>query len=257
MKFKGILIILLILASMVYSSENKMIAYSGINWLLDYNQALALAEEKNKPVIIMFQGAIGCISCQNFGMHIISHPLMAEVITNNFVPLIVFDPNRNEGKMVLEQLGNSSNTIPDMGIVNSKGQDLVKAESSDYNYSSFTQAIIRALEADNKEIPEYLKLLHEDFLARDYPPLEEKTPLQQNSLLSGPYRYLPLLESQKKQINIALSNNQDPEPFLSPRQKNALELIQNHSQVSWDEQKSDQDFTEAWKKFSQKMYAIK
>lgn len=253
MKLKGFLIILLVSNTLIFSQENKTIAYSGINWYLDYDQALAQAAEKEKPVIIMFQGAIGCISCQNFGMHIISHPLMAEAVADHFIPLIVFDKTRGDGKIVLERLGDNHNTTPDMRIINSQGLDVVKATSNDYNYSSFSGTIIKALENYNTPIPEYLKLLHQDFLNKDSQTQNKETEKNTKSFLSRPYLYLPMLKTQQIQVSLALTNNQDPKFFLSPRQQRALDFISRHDNVTWEIQTNIQDFTRAWKKFNQRI----
>ena len=60
----------------------------GVTWLRDYDQAVALATERNKPIFLLFQEVPGCSTCVGFGQEALSHPLMVELVEENFIPLV-------------------------------------------------------------------------------------------------------------------------------------------------------------------------
>ena len=51
-----------------------------VNWLRDFDQAIAESQKQQKPVFILFQEVPGCATCQNYGSNVLSHPLIAEAI---------------------------------------------------------------------------------------------------------------------------------------------------------------------------------
>ena len=60
-----------------------------VHWGRDLDQALAASRATNRPVLVLFDEVPGCITCRGFGQEVLSHPLLAEAIDSEFVPLFV------------------------------------------------------------------------------------------------------------------------------------------------------------------------
>lgn len=136
-----------------------------VSWYRDYDDAVALSLEKDKPILILFQEVPGCATCRNYGRDVLSHPLMTEAIENLFVPLAIFNNKGGKDKKILEKFDEPSWNNPVVRIIDPLGIDIVKRVGSDYTAKGLYSAMIYALKAKKKEIPEYLSLLGEELTA--------------------------------------------------------------------------------------------
>ncbi len=291
-----------------------------IHWQRDYKTALNLSRKTGKPVLILFQEIPGCSTCVNYGKKILSHPLMAEVIEENFIPLAVFNNRTGPDRVVLDKYGEPAWNNPVIRIVDKNGNDIVPRLNGDYTPSGIGEKIVQTLHKIGKKVPVYLNIIQEEFLALDrtdtayfsmfcfwtgelelgplpgvvatrsgtvagYETVEVifdtthtdyKTLLlkalslkcadrvftlnkQQNKtasdvlpadkisdldyftpdseikyyLMKSPYRFLPLSPRQQILINRSLYDDNDPQYYLSPRQIQLLDFVEDHPEFPW------------------------
>ncbi len=130
-----------------------------VSWLRDFNAAVKLSEKENKPILILFQEVPGCATCRNYGHNVLSHPLMTEVIENEFIPLAIFNNRKGKDLEVLKKYNEPTWNNPVVRIVDKNGKNIVKRLASDYSAKGLYLQIIEALQIANKPIPEYVKIL--------------------------------------------------------------------------------------------------
>lgn len=149
------------------AANNSYIELGNISWLRDYNKALEKAKKDNKPVLILFQEVPGCSTCQNYGLRVLSHPLLVDAAENLFIPLVIFNNRQGTDARILNLFHEPAWNNPVVRIVDSNGKEIIKRLANDYTASGFSGAMIKALTVYGKKIPFYLKLLHTELLAQD------------------------------------------------------------------------------------------
>ncbi len=86
---KNTMFIILVCSLFVKSSQaqdktnplNQSEELGKVSWHRDYDQALALAKKESKAVRILFLEVPGCMTCRNYGQHVLSHPLMVCIVS--------------------------------------------------------------------------------------------------------------------------------------------------------------------------------
>jgi protein disulfide-isomerase len=58
---------------------------SRIEWMTDYNKALALAKQTNKPILLFFTGSDWCGWCKKMVQEIFSSPEFAQAVGSSFI----------------------------------------------------------------------------------------------------------------------------------------------------------------------------
>ncbi len=144
-----------------------------VSWYRNYDAALRLAAVEEKPVLILFQEVPGCATCKNYGQNVLSHPLMTEVIENEFIPLVIFNNKGGEDAKILKRYKEPSWNNPVVRIVDAFGENIVKRVASDYSAKGLYNAMVEALERTNQKVPGYMELLGEELSARNNPHLKE------------------------------------------------------------------------------------
>ncbi|WP_299441901.1 VPGUxxT family thioredoxin-like (seleno)protein, type 2 [uncultured Aquimarina sp.] len=133
-----------------------------VQWLRDYDDAIALAKKENKDILILFQEVPGCSTCRNYGHNVLNHPLMVEAIENSFVPLAIFNNKGGKDAQILRKYNEPSWNNPVVRIVNSKGDDVVNRIGNDYSALRLCKSIQQALIEKEQIIPEYINLLEQE-----------------------------------------------------------------------------------------------
>ena len=172
------LFMLIITSSLGYaqertSAENQDVELGKVSWYRDYDDVAALALKENKAILILFQEVPGCSTCRNYGQDVLSHPLMVEAIENLFIPLAIHNNKGGKDKETLEKFNEPSWNNPVVRIVDPLGKDIVKRVGSDYTALGLYEAMEYALKVENKEVPEFLKLLGEELTASENGTLKE------------------------------------------------------------------------------------
>lgn len=138
-----------------------------INWLRNYSEALIKAEQTNKPILILFQEVPGCATCVGYGEQVLSHPLLREAIETLFIPVAVLNNKGGEDAEVLKRFNEPAWNNPVVRIIDAKENELSQRLAGDYSLSGILFSMISSLEKNGSEIPVYLKLLKEEYTARE------------------------------------------------------------------------------------------
>ena len=162
--------LLLLPALLLKSSDNNLtdppVELGKVNWQRDFNAGLEAATLSDKPVFLLFQEVPGCSTCQRYGQQVLSHPLIVEAIETLFVPVAIYNNKGGADRKVLEYYGEPSWNNPVVRIVNAQKQDLVQRVNGNYTQHGVVQAMVFALIAARRPVPEYLRLLEEELVSQ-------------------------------------------------------------------------------------------
>jgi len=144
-----------------------------VSWYRNYNEAIQASKKTNKPVLILFQEIPGCATCRNYGHNVLSNPLLVDAIENEFIPLAIHNNKGGKDKLILQKFNEPSWNNPVVRIVNAQGKDIAKRVGGNYSAKGLYQAMVAALKAQKKPIPEYMNLLGAE-LSGNINTIEEK-----------------------------------------------------------------------------------
>lgn len=136
-----------------------------VSWLRDVDNAKSESVKTSKPILILFQEIPGCSTCKNYGRNILSHPIMVEAIEQNFIPLAIYNNNNGKDHDVLQFFNEPAWNNPVVRIVDSKLNDICERLSGNYSSFGLISKINASFVKRGKAVPEYLRLLEEEFLA--------------------------------------------------------------------------------------------
>lgn len=111
-----------------YSQQNNN--YSAqINWLNNYEQAVAQSKATSKPILILFTGTTWCPACIKLEKDVLNHPEFVQAIGSRFVFLKAEFGDASMGgtqaspfKPLLDRY--QINAFPTMLVINPNGQPL-------------------------------------------------------------------------------------------------------------------------------------
>lgn len=144
-----------------------------VNWLRDYDEAIAKAKKENKQVLILFQEVPGCATCRNYGRNVLSNPLMVEAIEQYFIPLAIFNNKGGKDAAVLKKYNEPSWNNPVVRIVDEKGENVVNRLAGNYSASGLHTSMSEALKKTSTAIDGYFALLGEELHAQKKGTVEE------------------------------------------------------------------------------------
>ncbi|MCK5709663.1 MAG: thioredoxin family protein [Deltaproteobacteria bacterium] len=307
-----------------------------VDWIRNFDEAAARANEQNKPLLVLFQEVPGCSTSSGYGNNVLSHPLIVEAIETLFVGVAIYNNHKGEDERVLNSFGEPSWNNPVVRIMTPERKELTSRLSGDYTTPGLVRAMITALENNNKTVPPYLSLLAQELNVNNgrseravfamhcfwvgegklanvngvistrpgfmggrevveleynpdiisYGDLVKKARSQnvarhiftenseQSSIakeivgdssvstkstfradsrpkyyISGTsYKYVPMISTQIARVNAAIGALQSPNIFLSPRQLELYQYIENHQDLNWPNLVSNSDFNASWNK---------
>jgi thioredoxin-related protein len=122
---KFIFVIAFIVSSMVYAQDEA----SNLNWLLDYNEAIEISKNEQKPVLVYFTGSDWCAPCKMLKKDFFNTSEFANR-AKDMVLLMVDIPRRvdiitkeqKEKNLKLVRKYNKSGGYPNLVALNSKGE---------------------------------------------------------------------------------------------------------------------------------------
>ncbi|MFK7968969.1 MAG: VPGUxxT family thioredoxin-like (seleno)protein, type 2 [Bacteroidia bacterium] len=157
-------LLMLFLATVAFAQErtnpaNQSKELGTVSWYRDFDQASKLAAEQNKAVLILFQEVPGCATCRNYGHNVLSHPLMAEAIADQFIPLAIYNNKGGKDKAILERYGEPSWNNPVVRIVDHTGKNLIARIAGNYSALALANGMKQALGVQKRAVPQYLSLL--------------------------------------------------------------------------------------------------
>jgi len=145
-----------------------------VSWYRDYDAALELAKQKDKPVLILFQEVPGCATCRNYGQNVLSNPLLVEAIEDQFVPLVIHNNKGGKDREILNKYNEPTWNNPVVRIVDAEGKNIVKRVARNYSATGLYNAMEQALEETYRPVPEYVQILGEELQATNSRSLKEK-----------------------------------------------------------------------------------
>lgn len=131
-----------------------------------YDAAVMEAKKLDRPLLILFQEIPGCATCVTYGERVLGHYLVAEAAETLFVPLVVVNNAPGDDARVLKLFNEPPNSNPVVRIFAPSGAELAPRLADNYALPGLTAAMIAALNALSRPVPEYLQLLHEEAAAR-------------------------------------------------------------------------------------------
>ena len=129
-----------------------------INWLRDYDKAVAAAKESDKPILILFQEVPGCSTCSKFGFGPLSDPSLVEAIEDNFIPLAIHNNKKGVDAEILKKFHEPAWNNPVVRIVNSAGKDVSPRLANRWSPEDLLSTIKSGLVNSRQEVPAYLDL---------------------------------------------------------------------------------------------------
>jgi thioredoxin family protein len=135
-----------------------------VAWLRDHDRGLAVAAGQRKPVLLLFQEIPGCSTCVRFGQDVLTHPLMAELIADRFVPVAIFNNHPGADADILRRYGEPSWNNPVVRFLGPDGTELLPKLADRYDALGLHEKIIAVLEMLDEEVPGYFRLLGRDLL---------------------------------------------------------------------------------------------
>ena len=166
---KYIITMLIALTSLIIHSQDiwqpkkdNPVELGDVNWMRNYDKALAKAESEKKPVLILFQEVPGCSTCTSYGNNVMSDPLIVEAIESQFIPLCIYNNKKGEDARILQKYGEPTWNNPVVRIVDHNGKNIIKRLASEYSIGQLVAGINKALIKSRKIIPEYLNLLEQE-----------------------------------------------------------------------------------------------
>ena len=158
-------ICLLISPSTCAQNQNSQPVELGkVNWLRDFDEAIAQSKETGKPIFILFQEVPGCSTCRSYGQNVLSQPVIVEAIEGSFVPLAIFNNRKGKDYKVLTFYKEPAWNNPVVRIVGNDKQDIVSRISGNYSQLGVVQAMRQALDLRGFAVPMELQKLEEKLL---------------------------------------------------------------------------------------------
>lgn len=138
-----------------------------VDWIRNFEKGLAISEQENKPVFLLFQEVPGCATCRNYGHNVLSHPLISEAIETLFVPVAIYNNKGGSDAKVLQFYSEPTWNNPVVRIVGSDKKDIVKRIGGNYSKLAVVAAMKAALTAQSLPVPMYLQLLHRELASEN------------------------------------------------------------------------------------------
>ena len=142
--------------------DNQNIELGKVSWHRDYDEALLLSKNTNKPILLFFQEIPGCTTCVNFGRNVLTHPLMIEVIENEFIPLAIYNNKGGKDAEILRKYNEPSWNNPVAHFIDSNGNNIISKLANNYEPLSMYNKIVEVLQKTKGEIPDYVTLLGQE-----------------------------------------------------------------------------------------------
>lgn len=135
-----------------------------VSWLRDFNHALERAQGTNKPLLLLSEGMVGCSTRVNFVEDLLEHPLMAELINEQFVPVAIVNNRAGSDTKNLQRFNDPSTKNPVVYFLAPDGAPLIGKTSQNLTPLAFYEKISAALAFMRLAAPKYFELLRGDLL---------------------------------------------------------------------------------------------
>ena len=130
-----------------------------VKWDRSLESALERATESGQPMFALFQEVPGCATCVSFGEGPLSHPLLAEAIETQFVPLAIFNNHPGADAEALQRFEEPAWNNPVVRFLNASGSDLIPREDGIYTTTKIAARMSASLTAAERPVPAWLESL--------------------------------------------------------------------------------------------------
>jgi len=133
-----------------------------VRWGRDLDAALERSRASGRPVLALFDEVPGCATCVGFGQQVLSHPLLAEAIETEFVPLFVANNRPGRDAELLARFGEPAWNNPVVRFLDARGRDVLERRDGLYSPHEIAVRLVTALRAAGRHVPLYLALSEEE-----------------------------------------------------------------------------------------------
>jgi hypothetical protein len=133
-----------------------------VRWGRDLDPALAASHATGRPVLVLFDEVPGCATCRGFGAEVLSHPLLAEAIETEFVPVFVANCRPGRDAELLARFGEPAWNNPVLRFLDANGHDVLARADELYSAHEIALRLAEALRAAGRAVPAYLALTAEE-----------------------------------------------------------------------------------------------
>ncbi len=133
-----------------------------IHFSRDLDAAFIAAKNQDKPILILFDEVPGCSTCTSYGETVLKNSLLVEAAETLFVPVAIYNNLGGADRAALERYKEPSWNNPVVRIVDASGTMLAPRVNGDYTAAGLARAMVTALEAAGKAVPEYLRIALEE-----------------------------------------------------------------------------------------------
>src|ERR1051325_3634462 len=123
---------------------------------------LAGSRSTGRPVLVLFDEVPGCATCRGFGAEVLSHPLIADAIESEFVPLFVANCRPGRDAEWLARFGEPAWNNPVVRFLDARGHDVIARADELYSPHEIAARLAEALRAAGRPVPGYLALAIEE-----------------------------------------------------------------------------------------------
>jgi hypothetical protein len=148
-------------------SPDNPVEVGDVHWLRDVEAGRNQAKATGKPLLILFQEVPGCSNCTRFGSGPLRHALIVEAIESHFIPVCIYNNKGGKDKEALLLFNEPAWNNPVVRIVDAANRDLVPRMPNFGSPSALVAAMTTAIAQQEGNVPEYLKLLQEELVARE------------------------------------------------------------------------------------------
>jgi hypothetical protein len=139
-----------------------------IQWHRGFDSATATARTTGRPLVVLFQEVPGCSTCVNYGKSALSHPLIVEAAESLFVPVAVYNNIPGDDATTLQRFKEPSWNNPVVRVMGADRKELAPRLADDYSVGGLAQTLSTALTTTGATVPEYLRLVAEENIARSH-----------------------------------------------------------------------------------------
>lgn len=160
------LTILILLLPIMVSSQINPVELGDVHWLRSYDEAQARSKKEGKPILILFQEVPGCETCRNYGIDVLTHPLIVEAIETEFIPLAIHNNKGGHDAEILKRFQEPAWNNPVVRVVDSEGSNILPRLSGNYSTAGLTGLMTSALIKQKGKAPMYMQLLADELSAQ-------------------------------------------------------------------------------------------
>jgi hypothetical protein len=130
-----------------------------IHWGRNFEEALEHSGREGRPVFALFQEVPGCSGTQQFGKHVLSHPLLVEAIESEFIPVLIYNNRGGRDAELLARYNEPAWNYQVIRFLDSSGNDIIPRKDRIWTLSAVARRIGEALRAAGRNVPLYLQEL--------------------------------------------------------------------------------------------------